>query len=539
MAESFYGGRRGASVIIVKSYDSIQEMERDFSSINCSVDYDNYVVVNQTINNVQSSVLYRRTLDGPVKIGTLGSTSGGNVPSSGGYLNLILTTPDKIDNPDGSGEYNTTNSLVPGYYTDAEGNPLYNDSIKWVYTNIIEEDGTESKTYIGFTFPYPVIDFQASMVDKNDDDHPIIKRLDDGTHPFYNKWSLNIPKGSQGSSFQNLRVVSASQIYTDYPNGFSDGTVLQDEDLNSQHLIYDYNNTDTGVLETYYLGKYTIIENVNFSDDGTLSFIFNGNKNVSFDKIKWISSIKLTEDGTLTFNYNNGTSEIFEKYIRTIKTLSLTETGLFTISDNQGNTIEEQLKWPVNLVMESYADGSQIEGSGSQKLKLTYNNGDSEYISPPINYILETAIDDKFHLLVFYSDPEKRKNLQNKVTYNGIDGWADLGAVKSDSGILIGQQYSETTSIDVAIAALNDNYPNGLTGEDKGKVVTAGKADQNKNFFAFDYNGNKWYYLGTFGVSDFKDAFLIAERDALDIEERKDNIKVGGVWYILEEIDSE
>ena len=150
MAESFYGGRRGASVVIVKSYDSIQEMEQDFSSINCSVDYDNYVVVNQTINDVQSSVLYRRTLDGPIKIGTLGSTSGGSTPSSGGYLNLILTTPDKIDNPDGSGEYNTTNSLVPGYYTDAEGNPLYNDSIKWVYTNIIEEDGTESKTYIGF-----------------------------------------------------------------------------------------------------------------------------------------------------------------------------------------------------------------------------------------------------------------------------------------------------------------------------------------------------------------------------------------------------
>ena len=189
--------------------------------------------------------------------------------------------------------------------------------------------------------------------------------------------------------------------------------------------------------------------------------------------------------------------------------------------------------------MESYADDSQIEGSGSQKLKLIYNNGDSEYISPPINYILKTAIDDNFHLLVLYSDPEKREKLQNKVTYNGIDGWEDLGAVKSESGILIGQQYSDMTSIDAVIISLNDNYPTGLTGEDKGKVVTAGAANGNKNFFAFDYKENKWYYLGAFGISDFQDACLIAYRNDVDIEEKKENIKLGGVWYILEEIGSD
>ena len=33
MAESFYGGRRGASVVIVKSYDSIAEMQAEFDSV--------------------------------------------------------------------------------------------------------------------------------------------------------------------------------------------------------------------------------------------------------------------------------------------------------------------------------------------------------------------------------------------------------------------------------------------------------------------------------------------------------------------------
>ena len=46
MAESFYGGRRGASVVIVKSYDSIAEMQTEFDSVACPVDYDSYVVVN-------------------------------------------------------------------------------------------------------------------------------------------------------------------------------------------------------------------------------------------------------------------------------------------------------------------------------------------------------------------------------------------------------------------------------------------------------------------------------------------------------------
>ena len=87
MAESFYGGRRGASVVIVKSYDSVAEMQAEFDSVECAVDYDSYVVVNTNVDGIESSVLYRRTLDGPVKVGTLGSSSGGGGgTSSGGIL---------------------------------------------------------------------------------------------------------------------------------------------------------------------------------------------------------------------------------------------------------------------------------------------------------------------------------------------------------------------------------------------------------------------------------------------------------------------
>lgn len=545
MAESFYGGRRGASVVIVKSYDSIAEMQAEFDSVECTVDYDSYVVVNTNIDGIESSVLYRRTLDGPVKVGTLGSSSGsGGGSSSGGVFDLVLTVPNSVPTPiDGQGEYNKTNkSLIPGYYTDEAGNPVYNDSIKWVYTNVISEDKTSSKTYVGFTFPYSVIDFEASLVDKNDEKNPVIKKIDDGTHPFYNKWSLKIPRGQKGNSFKNLRVVSASWINAYFSDGFADGFILQDDNPDSQHLIYDYQNEDSGELETYYLGKYSIINNVLFSNDGTLSFVFNGNKTVSYTKkVKWVSSINLSEDGTLTFEYNNGeTPTVYEKAIKTIKDISLLDDGTFTIIDNQGNELKKELIWPTSIILESAAEGTPAEeGSGSQRLKVTYNNGDFEYISPPINYIMRTAIDENYHLLILYSDPEKRANLVNKASYDGRDDWEDMGSIKSDNGLLVGRNYTYygTQSISVIISSLNIDYPNGLTGEDKGKVITAGTYNNDKNFFAFDYDENTWYYLGSLsGVTDFTEAFLFASENDADIESKKATLKNGGIWFVLEEI---
>lgn len=545
MAESFYGGRRGASVVIVKSYDSVAEMQTEFDSVTCPVDYDSYVVVNTNVDGIESSVLYRRTLDGPVKVGTLGSSSGGGGgTSSGGILDLVLTIPSSVPTPiDGQGEYSKTNkSLVPGYYTDEEGNPVYNDSIKWVYTNIISEDGTSSKTYVGFTFPYSIVDFEASLVDKNDENNPVIKRIDDGAHPFYNKWALKIPRGQKGNSFKNLRVVSASWINVYFPDGFADGFILRDDNPDSQHLIYDYQNEDSGELETYYLGKYSIINNVLFSDDGTLSFVFNGNKTVSYTKkVKWISSVNLSEDGTLTFEYNNGeTPTVYEKAIKTIKDISLLDDGTFTIIDNQGNEFKKELIWPTSIILESTSEDTPTEeGSGSQKLKVTYNNGDFEYISPPINYIMRTAIDENYHLLILYSDPEKRANLTNKASYDGRDDWDDMGSIKSDNGLLIGRNYTYpgTQTIDVIISSLNANYPNGLTGEDKGKVITAGTYNNDKNFFAYDYDKNTWYYLGSLsGVTDFTEAFLFASENDANIESKKNTLKNGGVWFVIEEI---
>ena len=152
---------------------------------------------------------------------------------------------------------------------------------------------------------------------------------------------------------------------------------------------------------------------------------------------------------------------------------------------------------------------------------------------------MKTAIDENYHLLILYSDPEKRANLVNKASYDGRDDWEDMGSIKSDNGLLVGRNYTYygTQSISVIISSLNIDYPNGLTGEDKGKVITAGTYNNDKNFFAFDYDENTWYYLGSLsGVTDFTEAFLFASENDADIESKKSTLKNGGVWFILEEI---
>jgi hypothetical protein len=72
---SFYGGRRGASFIIAKSYESIAAMIADFGTDNCSVGYDEYVMISPSnTNDTDNGKLYRRgyssnSLNGAIYIG--------------------------------------------------------------------------------------------------------------------------------------------------------------------------------------------------------------------------------------------------------------------------------------------------------------------------------------------------------------------------------------------------------------------------------------------------------------------------------------
>ena len=60
---SFYGGRRGASFIIVKSFKTVAEMIAEFSKGNqyTTVNYDEFVIIDtENKNNTDNGKIYRR-----------------------------------------------------------------------------------------------------------------------------------------------------------------------------------------------------------------------------------------------------------------------------------------------------------------------------------------------------------------------------------------------------------------------------------------------------------------------------------------------
>ena len=95
------------------------------------------------------------------------------------------------------------------------------------------------------------------------------------------------------------------------------------------------------------------------------------------------------------------------------------------------------------------------EGTGSQKLKITYNDGTSEEIGNPLNYIMATAIDNRYHLLVYYADPAKRSAFSPKATYDGKNDWADLGYIGNGTGVgaIAGKEN------DSGVASVAENMP--------------------------------------------------------------------------------
>lgn len=650
---SFYGGRRGASFTIVRSYSSVQEMVNNFKLGGSykTVNYDDYVLINtENKNDPDNGKLYRRGYDYTNSMGGA-EYIGQIVGPAGPAPHLELTTIDEVNNKQktegfeyrkGSGSYAPTENLVPGKYNQG-GVDKYNDEITWAYCSVRDVNKKDTTAYIGFKIPYMVVDYTANSVsayynrstnESSFTNQNLVERVDDGQHPFFEKWHISIPKGIKGDTFKNLRIIEANDSIQDY-EGKSD-------DIENQRkiLVYDYYHYDkaeSGEPVSIFLGDFNIIDDIIVDEEGTITFqyshdddkVFNKKfkwiKSISLDnsnghftvlynhdtsadgeptkyetdlrwvnnvevaadgtitlkftngvdtvldnKIKWITQVTLDTNGTLTVTYNDSTTEVFDKEIQWITNISLSESGVFTVKYNNGTPdYTTNLKWPTNITIEDDGtikvtfnngnvdtydkylkiidtitiDVGEEEGEGTQKVQVGYNTGVSEKIGNPLNYIIKSAISNDYHLLFLYSDPAKRQAIKEagkNYTYEDRDDWADMGAIKSNDGILIGKHFDLTTypemaTIEGAISYLQTNYPNGLTGlGQEGKIVTVGVGEENKSFYAFDYTTSGsaykgWYYLGSFG-----DLSVVAgkENDEGTISQAA-QLPIGGIWFIV------
>ena len=93
----------------------------------------------------------------------------------------------------GSGEYSPADgNIVPGKYIEAgSGIVKYNDKITWAYCSVRDMNSHESTAHVGFKFPYTVIDYTTTSVSTYENgnyaDTSAATRIDDGSHPFYEK----------------------------------------------------------------------------------------------------------------------------------------------------------------------------------------------------------------------------------------------------------------------------------------------------------------------------------------------------------------
>lgn len=421
----------------------------------------------------------------------------------------------------------------------------------------------------------------------------LVERDDDQAHPFYSHWSVRIPKGIKGDALKNFRVVEASDAIQDYEGKTDD---INNHRKILVYDYYCYDTKENGEPKTLYLGDFNMIDTIDLADDGTFTITYTHDNTVTYtkkikwitsttlnsttgvfhidyndgtnyettlkwingisladngtitftyttgdsealeNKIKWITTTELETNGTLTINYNDGTKEVFDKKIQWITNITLTDEGILTINyNNDTPAFTKSLIWPVRIEFDSKDNEAD---PGTQVIKVTYNNGTIETIGQPLNSIMRMEVNPvNYHLLVLFTNPAKR----GTVTYDSIAGWVDYGAIKNYDGVLIGPVLDDTTitslknaTVATCITYLNTAYPTGLTGNNQGKILTISQDnDTTHTFYGFDYDANKWKYLGSF---DKTTIYMCAARETdADYELKKERLTNGGICFIIED----
>ena len=319
---SFYGGRRGASFVISKRYSTIAEMVAAFSQGGDykTVNYDEYVLIDtENKNDKDNGKIYRRGYEYNNSMG--GAVYEGQIVGPAGLApHTEMHTIDEVQQIQeredfeyrrGNGSYGLEGeNLVPGKYVEyGSGIVKYNDEIVWAYCSVRDKNSHDSTAHVGFKFPYTVIDYETEAVapydtNGNYDDMSDTNRMDNGEHPFYEKWKISIPNGVKGNSIENIELAAATSDIEDY--------IGKADDIANNRKVLTYierafDNKQDGETKKIYVGK--------------------------------------------------------------------------------------------------------------------------------INEVQETAIDNRYHLLIYYSDPSVRAALINPATYDGRNDWADLGYIGDGTGV--------------------------------------------------------------------------------------------------------
>ena len=451
--ESFYGGRQGASFVIVKQYDAIADMIAEFSQGGATVDqvnYGEYVIIDtENKNDPDNGKVYRRGMDYINEMG--GAEYIGQIVGPEGQIRDLEVgnyNPNAAPKPEyfvsgGHDEYDPT-ELIPG---------KENNGIKYSQENEVEtETGHITKYKIGFAFPYFQQDQHVNLIDPYDIPENLIEDITDetsGVRPFYREYLLKVPKGVKGDSIELASAIptivkKGSTIYLEENDGILSNI---DRELESDLLL-------------------SINDFINYKETKTKNYINQKENNV--DKYAYLTSTESQHTGFLMTDYTHS------------------------------------------------------------------EEGSSKWLDAGIyNYIEEITIDNRNHLLVYYSDPIHRNSIppeevQPKTgTYKGRSTQHDLGYVKGEPG---------TSPIMGRVESLDDLYydvghtspklPEDVGGNAsyKGQVVTIDDGGEGDLVYAYNYIAQvpDQYKVGRFGTrsgSSGGTQLIISETEPVGMDE--------------------
>lgn len=511
MNNSFYGGRDGRPMVIKKKYLTVNSMIEEFKDPeNIEVNFGEYAIIETANrNNPENGRIFRRGTDYQnltnkyvdswilntetnlfelQSIGAYGAIFVSQVVGPSGnapHLHLLSTKSDvieqyqdynnkpgydvKIGEQDSEASVHLQN-LVPGKNEDG----TFNDKISWNYCSVRDENQQETNAYVGFEIPYTVIEFQANSVDpyfnRTDKDNPQINfindplaegRTDDGQHPFYEKWKINIPKGIHGESIENIQVgIAAEDIYV---FDFTDKNTADSRDengklkvkayngrdddiINSRQVLYctivDYDRIPEGDKYKIYLGDYNIIDNISLADDGTFIIEYSHNDDYKKEKtdekderLTWITGASLDVDnGHLDIETNNEKNEIHTD-LTWVKELSIDDNGVLnTITTTGQNQIEnQQLQWVKDIEISTdgtvdiiYVDDTEEKVHRTTKdnliqwvtnvtlnpengdFKLDYNNGTAS-VEKSLQWVKNIDFNEEGTVTINYTNQESKE----------------------------------------------------------------------------------------------------------------------------------
>lgn len=333
--------------------------------------------------------------------------------------------------------------------------------------------------------------------------------------------------------------------------------------IGEYNQVSEINLSDNGTLKfsfTYdddveFSNKVKWIDNISLDNSGKLIVAYNNGSEDYTATLSWVDNIEINEtSGEIKAHWCDGHETLLDSKLKLVKEAYITSDGVITFTTNvadenitvlNADTHEAfKLTYPTNITL---TDDTSIDGDKRIRVDWNGDNG-AVYIGDSINYIVDMYVNpSNWHLLVLFNDPSHRITLSeasgagigdgNEVVVDGktwvrrvkdIDGiitpanrnsvfWLDLGAIKDQSGILIGGNVSLSSiqgtstsipTIDEIVSYLNGQYPTGRTDS---KIITVGNNDGsvNKSFFAFDYNNQSWYYLGAISDISSRSAALL------------------------------